>query len=99
MTSPLPVDNLKDVNVPVPSFPALPLGTGLAIIGVSLTSFLFTGLLLAFNYTDLLVQSTLDRVANDDNRNTVVREMLLLALTFLPMIFSYKVCVKIINKA
>ena len=101
MQFPLPADEPSATETPptTPSPTPISNGSGIAITGVCVASFLLVAFLLTLNYTDLLVVNSANRAAAADNPNAFIGEMFLLAVTFSPMIFSYRVCAKIIDKA
>jgi hypothetical protein len=82
-----------------PKLTSMSIGNGVAITGISVASFLLLAFLLILNYTDLLVANNVNRTASADNLNAFVGEFFILAITFSPMVFSYKLCAKIIDKA
>lgn len=99
MTSPLPNKEYVAIDTPASDRGPISVGAGAAITGIYVSGHLLVGLLLILNYTDLLVGNDVNRVTYPDNLGTFGEELFILAVSLSPMIFSYRVCAKIIDKA
>lgn len=99
MTSPLPTEQIVATETQASPHAPISTGVGIAITGVCVASLLLLAFLLTLNYTDIFVSNSTTRVASADNPNRFIGEMFILAITFSPMIFSYKLCAMIIDKA
>lgn len=74
------------------------IGAGVALTGICATSFLLVAFLTVFNYTDLLVANSGASSTSTNSLDALMAELILLAITFSPMIVSYKLCAMIIDK-
>lgn len=99
MTSPLSRKEYAGIDTPAPDRGPISVGAGTAIMGIYAAGHLLVGLLLILNYTDLLVASATNRIMYPGDLDAFVGELFVLAISLSPMIFTYMLCAKIIDKA